>query len=231
MPAKVVYSYHIGDSRLNLGIIGILEFRGGKQGRMAHKNGGKTDKQDRVLGEDKQGGTADTLWRVQTNEQSVDSQQGTRSDDQQDHGVAERRAETEDDRPNGTVDKQDDPVSEMTDVTNEKQEVTADVDVHEKNGMPHKQGVIIHTQSTGTNTPDPITQLGIMIRRVNQDADGQSCEAKDSSGSGAGAAQKSGLEIDCSRPLSEALQNIVSNGYSIILTLPPSSSLISQVSI
>ena len=201
---------------------------GGKQGRMAHKKGGKTDKQDRVLGADKQDGTADTLWRMQTNEQPVDSQQGsTRSDDQQDHGVAERRAETEDDRPSGTVDKQ---ACGMTDVTNGKHGMT-DVTVHEKNGVTNKQGAITDTQSTGTSTvtdtPEAITLLGIMI--TGQNSGGPSCEAKDSSGSKAAAAQRSQLEIDCSTPLGDAVQNILSNGYSIILTLPLSS--ISQVSI
>ena len=200
---------------------------GGKQSRMAHRKGRKTDKQDRVLA-DMEDGTADTLWRVQTNEQPVDGQQGGR-DDQQD-GVVERRAEKKDDRPSGIVDKQGGMTADVrADVTNKKHGMT-DVDVHEKNGVTDKQCTITDTQSAGTDTPDPI-MLGMIITVWPSQSAGQSFEArKDSSGSASeagAAAQRSGLDIDCSKPLSDALENLVQcNKYNIIIT----SNSISQVS-
>ena len=204
---------------------------GGKQSRLAHRKGRKTDKQDRVLA-DKEDGTADTLWRVQTNEQPVDGQQGG-SDDEQD-GVVEGRAEREVDRPSGIVDKQGGMTTDVrADATNKKHGMT-DVDVHEKNGVTDKQCAITATQSAGTDTPDPI-MLGMIITvwpSQSAGAAGQSFEArKDSSGSASeagAAAQRSGLDIDCSKPLSDALENLVQcNKYNIIIT----SNSISQVSI
>ena len=97
----------------------------------------------------------------------------------------------------------------------------------QRDGMTDEQTVVTDTQSAATDTSDPM-RLGIMIY---QQSTGKSCEAKDSSGSEAGAStvQPSGLELDCSKPLTDALQNIFSNKYSIIIAFQPTS--VSQVSI
>ena len=198
---------------------------GGKQGRIAHKKGAKSDKQAGIV--DEQDETADTLWRMQTDEQLVDhdhsedhSGQRGGSGDKQDGVRVENHAKIGrsgmDDKQGGMNGGQD---SEMT---------------NENDGMTDEQGVMTDTlEVAATDARDPVMQLGIMIY---QNAVRQSYEAKDSSSSEAGdakgidsTAQPSGLEIDCSKPLSDALQNAFSNNYSIIITLPPTS--VSHVSI
>ena len=191
---------------------------GGKQGRIAHKKGAKSDKQAGIV--DEQDGTADTLWRMQTDEQFVDhdhSGQRGGSGDQQDGVRVENHAEIEVDGRSGMDDKQGGiNGGQGSGMTNEK------------DGMTDEQGVMTDTlEVAATDARDPVMQLGIMIY---QNAVRQSYEAKDSSSSEAGdakgidsTAQSSGLEIDCSKPLSDALQNVFSNNYSIIITLPPNS--------
>ena len=199
---------------------------GGKQGRMARKKGAKSDKQAGIV--DKQDGTADTLCRMQANEQLVDhdhsldhsDQRGGRGD-QQDGVQVERHAETEVDGRSGMDDKQGGMKDRMT---------------NGKDGMTDKQGIMTETPQVASKTDArrvPMMQLGIMIR---QNAVGQRYEAKDSSSRETddakridSAAQPSGLEIDCSKPLSDILQSAFSNNYGIIITLPPTS--ISHVSI
>lgn len=161
---------------------------------------------------DKQNETADTPWRIQIDEQR-DHQQGG-SGDQQDGVRVERRAERQGEIRSGMDDGMTDVQDKMTD---------------QRDGMTDKQTVVTDTQSAATDTSDPMRlQLGIMIY---QQSTGQNCEAKDSSGSEAGAstAQPSGLELDYSKPLTDALQNIFSNKYSIIIAFQPTS--VSQVSI
>ena len=191
---------------------------GGKQGRMAYKKGAKSDKQAGIV--DEQDETADTLWRMQTDEQLVDhdhSGQRGGSGDQQDGVRVENHAEIEVDGRSGMDDKQGGMNGgQDSGMTNEK------------DGMTDEQGVMTDTlEVAATDARGPVMQLGIMIY---QNAVRQSYEAKDSSSSEAGdakgidsAAQPSGLEIDCSKPLSDALRNVFSNNYSIIVTLPPTS--------
>ena len=159
---------------------------------------------------DKQNETADTPWKIQTDEQRDDQQGG--SGDQQDGVWIERRAERQGEIRSGMDDGMTDVQDKMTD---------------QRDGMTDEQTVVTDTQSAATDTSDPM-RLGIMIY---QQSTGQSCEAKDSSGSEAGSstAQPSGLELDCSKPLTDALQNIFSNKYSIIIAFQPTS--VSQVSI
>ena len=188
---------------------------GGKQGRMAHRKSRKSDKQAAIG--NKQDATADILRRMQTDEQLVDhsldySSSGQRggSSDQKDGVRVERHAEI-------IVDGQDRMTNE-----NDCDEMTND------------QGVMADTlEVAATNARDPVMQPGIIIY---QKSVGKSYEGKDSSSSKAGSAkginstaQPSGLEIDCSKPLSDALRNVFSNNYSIIITLPPNSD--SRVSI
>ena len=182
---------------------------GGKQGRMARKKGAKSDKQAGIV--DEQDGTADTLCRMQANEQLVDHDHSL---DQQDGVQVERHAEIEVEGRSGMDDKQGGMKDKMT---------------NGKDGMTDKQGVMTETPQVAATDAwrVPMMQLGIIIR---QNAVGQSYEARDSSSRETGdakridsAAQPSGLEIDCSKPLSDALRNVFSNNYSIIITLPPTS--------